>query len=61
MSCCELCVTFDFGPAKIFSSITFDTYFSYHKVVWIAGTDYVLLSNCTVSIDTYTSFNKLIK
>ena len=33
-------VPFNFGPTKVCSSATFETYFSYDKDIWIAATDY---------------------
>ena len=35
-------VTFDLVSATIFSTATYETYFSYHKAIWIAATDYLL-------------------
>ena len=37
-------VTFNLGSAKVFAAAVFETYFSYHKHIWIGATDcYVLL------------------
>ena len=33
-------VTFDLGSATMSSTATFETYFSYHKAIGIAATDY---------------------
>ena len=33
-------VTFNFGSAKMFGPAIFETYFSYHKDMWIAAADY---------------------
>ena len=40
MSWCKLCVTFDIGSARMFSTATFETNLLYHKPVWIAANDY---------------------
>ena len=44
-------------PLIFFANATFETYFSYHKDTWNAVTDYYI-SNCAISIDSYTLFNK---
>ena len=36
---CDFGVTFDRGPARLFSTAIFETYFSYQKALWIAATD----------------------
>ena len=33
-------VTFDFESARMFYAVIFETYFFYHKNMWIAATDY---------------------
>ena len=33
-------VALDLGPARMFSTAIFETYFSYHKDSWITATDY---------------------
>ena len=35
-------VTFNFGSAKVYSPVMFETYFSYDKDKWIAATDYYI-------------------
>ena len=50
-------VTFKFGSAKVCSPAIFKTCFSYDKDIWIAATD-VLLHNCAISIENYSSINK---
>ena len=37
-SCCDFGVTFGHGSARMFSNEMFDTYFSYHKGIWISAT-----------------------
>ena len=41
-------------------TVTFETYFSCHKSVWIAATDclYVFLPSCTISTNNCISINK---
>ena len=34
--------TFNLSSAKVFSPVIFETYFSYHKDIWIAATDYYM-------------------
>ena len=51
-SCCDLGVTFGLGSAKMLSTVIDETYFFYHKDIWIAETDcynYVLLPNCAIT------------
>ena len=36
----DIVVTFDFGSARIFSTVTFEKYFYYHKNIWLAATGY---------------------
>ena len=38
----HLCVTFNYGSAKVCSSAIFGTSFSYDKDIWIAATDYFM-------------------
>ena len=35
-------VTFNLDSAKVFSPAIYEAYFSYHKDIWIAVTDYYL-------------------
>ena len=53
-------VTFNFGPAKVFSPAIFETSFSYDKYTWIAVIDYSMhfYIVCAFSIDSYSPFNK---
>ena len=51
-------VTFNLGSAKVCSPAIFETYFSYHKNVWIAATDYCMGFYLFFSIDSYTSIYK---
>ena len=46
-------VTFKLGSAKVCSPVIFETYFSYLKDVF-----FLLLLNCAISIDSYTSIKK---
>ena len=39
MSWLDLDVTFDLGSSRMFSTVTFETYFYYHKAIWIAASD----------------------
>ena len=43
----DIGLTFDLGSARMFSTSVFETYFSYHKVMWIAV-------HCAQLIITYT-------
>ena len=51
--------TFNLGSAKVCSPAIFETYFYYHIEIWISATDYyVLLPNCAIAFDSYTSTNE---
>ena len=51
-------VTFNFGSAKLCLPAIFETCFFYDKDIWITATDYILLHNCAISIDSYSPVNK---
>ena len=56
-------VTFDLDTARMLSTAIFETYFSYHKDMWIAATDYMwnFLSNSAVSISSSASIKKIYR
>ena len=39
-------VTFNFGSAKVCSSVIFETYFAYHKDTWVAKADFKCTFTC---------------
>ena len=43
---------------QIVLAAIFETSFSYDKDIWIAATDYALLHNYAISIDSYSPINK---
>ena len=53
------CVTFNLGFAKVFSPILFDTYFSYHKDMMIAASDYYMYFH-VIMLFPLTAILKLI-
>ena len=52
-SCCNIYVTFDFGSAKMLTTVIFETY-------QIAPHDYYMYYyiDCTISVDCYSSVKK---
>ena len=42
VSCYDLGVTFDLGSARMVSTVSFETNFSYYRDIWITATDYYM-------------------
>ena len=57
----ELCVTIDFDYARMFSTATFDTDFSYHLALWMAASDcylyFYLSTGFAITLSKYVQVN----